>query len=181
MRTDPGSFVNPHGLRNQAGRLLWSLVWATLFRPSPWFMNGWRRFLLRAFGAKIGRSEFKPTVRVWAPWRLSVGNDVYVDRGVFLYNVYGVEIADRVVISFGSVLCTASHDFRRSDFPLIGRPIMIHNDTWIAAECFLTPGVTVGNGAVVGARAFVTKDVAPWSIVSGNPAVVIGMREVKEL
>jgi acetyltransferase-like isoleucine patch superfamily enzyme len=58
---------------------------------------------------------------------------------------------------------------------------MIHNDTWIAAECFLTPGVTVGNGAVVGARAFVTKDVAPWSIVSGNPAVVIGMREVKEL
>lgn len=178
MRTDPGSFRNPHSLANRAGRLAWHIVWLLLFRPTPWFLAPWRHFLLRLFGARLGTGAFHSSARVWAPWRLVCGDDVYVDRDVYLYNAFGMEIGSRVVVSFGSVLCTATHDYRRADFPLTGRSITVESDVWIAAQAFIAPGVTIGRGAVVGARAFVSKNVEPWSIVSGNPATVIGRREV---
>ncbi|MDX2116487.1 MAG: putative colanic acid biosynthesis acetyltransferase [Planctomycetota bacterium] len=179
MRTDPGSFRNPHSLGNKLGRLLWRIVWALLFRPSPWFMEGWRLFLLRLFGAKFGSGRVHPTARIWAPWRLVAGNQVYIDHDVYLYNAFGTEIGDRVVISFGSVLCTATHDYRRPDFPLTGRPIRVASDVWIAAQAFIAPGVTINDGAVVGARTFLTRDAAPWTVVSGNPAAVVSQRVVK--
>lgn len=177
--TDPGSFVNPHSLGNKVGRLAWNITWLLLFRPSPWFMEGWRIFLLRLFGAKFGSGRVNPSVRVWAPWRLVAGNNVYIDRDVYLYNAFGMEIGNRVVISFGACLCTATHDFRMPDFPLTGRKITVESDTWIAAEAFLTPGVTVRQGAVVGARALVNRDVEPWTVVAGNPAAVVATREIR--
>lgn len=173
------SFVNPHSLGNKLGRLAWAIVWATLFRTSPWFMNGWRRFLLRLFGAKLGRCEFKPSVRIWAPWRLVVGDNTFFDRGVFLYNAFGMTIGSNIVVSFETVLCTASHDHKDPKFALIGKPIVIENDVWIAAQAFVTPGVTIGQGSVVGARSFVRANVPAWSIVSGNPAVAVGKRTLR--
>lgn len=178
MRTDPSTFVNPHGLANKVGRLVWHVVWMVLFRPSPWFMGAWRSWLLRLFGAKIGFVRLHSSVRVWAPWRLKMGSHVYVDRDVYLYNAYGLEVGDRVVISFGSVLCTASHDYRRSAFPLTGKQITVGSDVWIAAEAFVAPGVSIADGGVVGARAMVTRDVAAWTVVSGNPAVQVRERVV---
>lgn len=180
MRTDPASFKNPHSLANKVGRLVWHVVWLTLFRPTPWFMSGWRTFLLRLFGAKVGRIGFHSSVRVWAPWRLRCGDGVYVDRDVYLYNAYGIDIADRVVISFGSVLCTATHNFRRSDFPLTGKRISVGSDVWIAAEAFIAPGVTVSNGAVLGARGCATRDLQPWSVYTGNPAAKVADRVVTD-
>ncbi|MBL9002171.1 MAG: putative colanic acid biosynthesis acetyltransferase [Phycisphaerae bacterium] len=177
---DTSGFVNPHSVGNKVGRLAWRIVWMVLFRPTPWFMTGWRSFLLRCFGAKITRAEFHQSVRVWAPWRLKVGSDVYFDRGVNLYNAFGIEVADRVVVSFNTCLCTATHDHRKRLFPLTGRPITIRSDSWIAAHAFIAPGVTVEEGAVVGACAFVVKSVPAWSIVSGNPAAVIGKREIRD-
>jgi len=179
MQTDPGSFVNPHSLANKVGRLVWHMVWLLLFRPTPWFMARWRHFLLRLFGAKLGTGGFHSSVRIWAPWRLKCGNDVYIDRDVYLYNAFGMEIADRVVISFGCCLCTATHDYRLPDFPLVGRPIRVGSDVWIAAEAFITPGITIQQGAVIGARALVNKDVEAWSVVAGNPAVVVSRRTVR--
>jgi putative colanic acid biosynthesis acetyltransferase WcaF len=173
-------FVNPHSLGNKVGRLVWAIVWNTLFRTSPWFMNGWRRFLLRCFGAKLGKCEFKPSVRVWAPWRLEVGDNVYFDRDVFLYNAFGMRFGNNIVVSFSTVLCTASHDHKDPRFALVGKPIIVESDVWIAAEAFVVPGVTIGQGSVVGARSFVRADVAPWSIVSGNPAVVVAKRTLRE-
>ena len=138
-----------------------------------------RTFLLRRFGAKIGRAQFHATVDIWAPWLLDIGHDVFIDRDVILYNTYGVKIGDRVILSRGAFLCTPSHDHRLSDIPLIGGRITLGNDVWIAADAFVAPGITINDGAVVGARAVVTKDVEPWTIVAGNPARAISKRELK--
>lgn len=180
MSSDPSAFRTPHGLGNRVARLLWLLCWALLYRPSPWFLGLYRSWLLRLWGAKLGRRvRFSNSTRVWAPWRLRVGDDVYTDGNVYLYNTYGIEIGSRVVISFGTTLCTPTHDFRRPGYPLIGSPITVGDDVWIAAEVFVLPGVTVGSGAVLGARSLVVKDVAPWTVVSGNPAKAIAERKVE--
>lgn len=182
IRTNPAAFRNPHTFRNKVGRLLWGLVWHCLFRPTPArLFVGYRNGLLRLFGARLGRVWIHPSVRVWAPWQLTLGDDVFIDEGVSLYNAYGVAIGDRVIISFGTCLCTASHDHRAADYPLIGGCIAVRSDTWLAAQAFVGPGVTVGEGAVIGARAVLVKDVAPWTIVAGNPAREIGKRELADL
>jgi putative colanic acid biosynthesis acetyltransferase WcaF len=176
MQSENHKFKNPHSLGNKVARLLWSIVWLLLFRPTPRFFGVWRTMLLRLFGARIGKSRVHSSARVWAPWKLSIGDHVFVDERVYLYNAYGIEIGDRVVISLGSFLCTASHDHAVTTFPLIGGKITVGSDSWIAADAFVAPGVTVGQGAVVAARAVVVKDVPPWSIVGGNPAKHIKAR-----
>lgn len=178
MKTTPANFANPHSFANRIGRALWSVAYVLLFRPSPYFLGGWRTFLLRCFGAKLGFARFAPSSKVWAPWLLQCGDHVYVDERVNLYNAFGIELGDRVIISQGSFLCTASHDYTRSDYPLIGQKIEVRNDVWVAADAFIAPGVTLGDGAVVGARAVVTADVAAWCVVAGNPARVIRTREL---
>jgi putative colanic acid biosynthesis acetyltransferase WcaF len=164
---------------NRAGRLVWLFVQATLFRPTPWFMNRWRTCLLRACGARIGGACLHNRVRVWAPWRLTLGTQVYVAEQVNLYNPFGITVGNRVVISQGAFLCTASHDYTDPTYPLTGGAIRVEDDCWIAAEAFIGPGVTIGAGAVVGARAVVTKDVEPWTVVAGNPARMIRKRVLK--
>src|SRR5689334_23080025 len=154
QQTDPAAFVNPHSRGNKLARLAWKIVWALLFRPTPSFMGAWRRILLRLFGARVGRAWVHQSVRVWAPWRLTIGDD-----GTYLYDVYGMEIGDRVTISMGVFLCGASHDYQDPALRLTGGKVVVGNDSWVAAEAFIAPGVTVGDGAVVGARAVVVKDV----------------------
>ncbi len=177
MQTDLSKFRNPYSFGNKFGRLLWRVVWVLFFRPPPprSFIS-WRNALLRVFGARIGRSWFHPRVRIWAPWLLVVGDDAYLSADVDLYNAYGIRIGNRVTISQRTFLCTVTHDIEAVDFFLKGAPITIKNDCWIAAEAFIHPGVTIGEGAVVGARAVVVKDVPPWTVVAGNPARVIKQR-----
>jgi putative colanic acid biosynthesis acetyltransferase WcaF len=133
---------------------------------------------MRRFGAKVSNGRIERSVKIWAPWLLEAGDDVYVDVDCKLYNAFGLKIGNRVVISQGSFLCTATHDYTDSRYALIGAPITIEDDVWIAADAFIAPGVTVGRGAVVGARAVVVKDVPPWTIVAGNPAKVIKERKL---
>jgi putative colanic acid biosynthesis acetyltransferase WcaF len=180
MKTNPAAFHSPHGRRNKAGRTLWLLASALLFRPAPWFLGAWRSWLLRRFGASLGFARLDRTVRVWAPWRLKLGHGVWVDEQVYFYNPFGISVGDRVVISRGSFLCSASHDHTDPTYGLIGGAIVIQDDCWIAADAFVGPGVTIGEGAVVGARAVVTKDVPPWTVVAGNPARVIKQRTLRE-
>jgi putative colanic acid biosynthesis acetyltransferase WcaF len=177
--TNPISFQNPHSVKNRMGRLAWNIFWAIFFRPTPWFMGAYRTWLLKLWGAKIEHARFHSSARVWAPWLLKCGKNVYIDRNVFLYNTYGLELGDRVIVSFGTVLCTPTHDFRDPSYPLVGRKITVRNDVWIAAEAFVMPGVTIGEGAIVGARAVVAKDVEPWTVVTGNPAQMVRRREMK--
>jgi putative colanic acid biosynthesis acetyltransferase WcaF len=180
MQTDPSHFQNPHSRRNKIGRLAWRVTWLILFRPTPWFMGAWRSWLLKCFGAKLKFARFHSSVRVWAPWLLEAGQYVYVDENVNLYNAYGITLGDRVVISQGSFLCSATHDYTDVRYTLQGGRITVGNDCWIAAEVFVGPGVRIGTGAVAGARAVVVKDVPDWSVVAGNPAKMIKPRELKD-
>lgn len=180
INTRLSEFRNPYSFRNKAGRLTWGIVYRLFFRTAVHpYGDGWRNLLLKGFGADVGvRSWVHPRAVVWAPWCLSVGDDTCISSGVDVYNAHGVVLGDRVVVSQRTFLCTVTHDIEAVDFSLKGASITIKNDCWIAAEAFIHPGVTIGEGAVVGARAVVVKDVPPWSVVAGNPARVVKQRVI---
>ncbi|MEQ1850130.1 MAG: WcaF family extracellular polysaccharide biosynthesis acetyltransferase [Chthoniobacteraceae bacterium] len=165
---------------NRLARMVWNFVWLFLFRPSPRPLHGWRAFLLRLFGAKLGRGcHIYPGVRVWAPWNLVCDDEAGVGDGVILYNQAIITIGKRAVISQGAHLCSGSHDYESPRFELFAKPITIGDHAWLAAECFIHPGVTVGEGAVVGARSVVTRDVPKWMVCAGNPCQSIKPRVMK--
>lgn len=177
---DASRCASSHSRANQLARLLWGFVWTFFFRPSPRFLYGWRRFLLRLFGAKVGReAHVYPSARIWAPWNLSIGEFSALGHAVDCYCVDRVSIGAHVGISQYSFLCTASHDIADPHLRLIHAPIRIDNAAWVAADAFVGPGVHIGAGAVVGARASVFKDVDPWTVVCGNPARLLKKREIR--
>jgi putative colanic acid biosynthesis acetyltransferase WcaF len=169
----PGVDTHAHPsfpLRNRVARALWNAAWLLLFRPSPRPCHGWRRMLLRCFGATIAPGcHLYPGARIWAPWNLTCEADVAVGDGAILYNQAPIHLGRRVVISQGAHLCTGTHDTTSPGFELIARPITVGARAWLAAECFLLPGVTIGEGAVIGARAVVTRSMPPWTICAGHP------------
>ncbi|MBP2550523.1 putative colanic acid biosynthesis acetyltransferase WcaF [Neorhizobium galegae] len=168
----------PRSLKIKRG--IWVLVWLMLFRPTPrGFCNGWRIFLLRLFGARIGRgSKVAASCFVWAPWNLEMGELSVLGDGVDCYTMEKIVIGSKVAVSQRSFLCTGSHDITSLRRPLITRPIMIGDHCWIAAESMVMPGVTIASGTVVGARSLVTKDLPAWSVCAGHPCVVIKPRRV---
>lgn len=163
---------------NLFARVLWNTTWLLLYRPSPRNFHIWRRFLLRLFGARIGRRAHPyPSARIWAPWNLSMGDDSCISEHVDCYSVDYVTIGANATVSQYSFLCTASHDFNDPAMPLVTAPISIGARAWITADVFVGPGVTVGEGAVVGARSSVFTDVPCWTVVAGNPAKAIHDRK----
>jgi len=157
-------------------RVLW-MVGEWLFRLSPRPCFGWRRSVLRCFGANLGAHvNFYSSTRVYLPWNLSVADWSAIGEGVLIYNLGVVTIGSKVTISHGAHLCAGTHDYASPNFTLLKPPIFVQDQVWICADAFIGPGVTIGQGAIVGARAVVTKDVAPWEIVAGNPAKRIGAR-----
>jgi len=161
-------------------RVLWMLA-QPLFRFSPRPCFGWRRFLLRRFGAKIGRSvHVYPSAIIYFPWNLEAADETAIGEQVFIYNLGRVTLGSRVTISHRAHLCAGTHDHTKPDFPLLRPPIVIESGAWICADAFVGPGVTVGEGAIVGARAVAVKDVKPGSIVVGNPARESKKREITQ-
>jgi putative colanic acid biosynthesis acetyltransferase WcaF len=174
---DPSTYVNRAGWRNLVARAAWGVIWLALFRTSPRPFRAWRRFLLRCFGARIGRHvTVYPGVRVWAPWNLRILDHCWIGDEVDCYNVAEVRIGPNAVVSQRAFICTASHDYEDPAFATIAAPVVVERGAWVAAEAFLAPGVTVGESAVVGARACVYRDVERWTVVGGNPARVIKRR-----
>ena len=180
MQVDLTRYVNRHGGRNKFKRLVWELAWLFLVRPTPrWCLNGWRCALLRAFGAKIGKGvRIQGGARVWQPWRLTIGENSWVDGGVKLYSVDEITIGKNAVVSEGAFVCTATHDIASSVFALKTAPVEIGDSAWVCARAIILPGVKVGEGAVVGAGAVVTREVEPWTVVGGNPAAKLRERRV---
>lgn len=159
-------------------RVFWALV-QPLFRFSPRPCFGWRRFLLRCFGAKVGRNvHIYPSVKIYLPWNLEAGGHSAIGEDAFIYNLGLVTLGERVTISHRAHICAGTHDHSKADFPLLRPTIAIGNEAWICADAFVGPGVTIGEGAIVGARAVAIKDVRPWMIVVGNPARETKRREI---
>lgn len=168
-------------LANRLLRVIWGLAWLILARFTPPPLHGWRRLVLRAFGARVGRgARVHGGVRIWLPANLELGENCLVGPGVHLYNQGRITIGARTVISQGAHLCASSHDISDPDFQLILRPIRIGAGAWVAAEAFVGPGVTIGDGAVIGARAALFEDAAAGGVYAGNPACLIKQRQLRQ-
>lgn len=167
------TFTLPKDFRGRSAIVVqfWWLVQSSLFAWSPQFLYGWRRFLLRLFGAKIGENVLiRPTARITYPWKISIGDYSWIGDDVVLYSLGEIEIGMNSVISQKSYLCTGSHDYTKSSFDIFAKGIKIGNEVWIAADVFVAPGVQVGDGCVVGVRSTVLHDLPPRKICYGNPA-----------
>jgi putative colanic acid biosynthesis acetyltransferase WcaF len=169
----------PFSLHNKIYRVLWKAVWLFLFRPTPRPFHAWRCLLLRTFGAKLGEAVRPyPSARIWAPWNLEMGDYSCLSEDVDCYCVDKIRIGPHATVSQYSFLCTASHDHRDPGMPLVTAPITIGERAWIAADVFVAPGVTIGDGAVVTARSSVFSDIDSWTVAAGNPAKSVKKREL---
>jgi len=167
-------------LRVKLKRVLFAPFRLLFLRGSGRRLSPLRVFVLRLFGARIDTPVLiMDGVIVWHPWSLTMHRYCTLGRGVEVYNYAHITIGEQATVSQETYLCSASHDVEDSTMPLIYAPISIGAHSWVAARCFVGPGISVGEGAVVGACSVVVKDVPPWTIVAGNPARVIRPRVLK--
>lgn len=177
---DLAKFRVPDGFRGRSMCFvqLWWLVQASLFRASPQFMYRFRAALLRMFGATVGVGVLiRPRVRVTYPWKVTIGDYAWIGDDVDLYSLGEIEIGSHSVVSQRSYLCAADHDYTRTDFPLRQAKIVIGTGVWIATDVFVAPGVRIGDGAVVGARSSVFRDLPDGHVCIGTPCVPVRRRE----
>lgn len=179
---DLSKYENKLGRKHQLIRFLWGIVWTLFARPLPRSIgNCWKIFLLRLFGAKVSKKAVVySSAKIYYPANLIMEEYSCLASNVDCYNVNVIKLESNVTVSQGAYLCTASHNIYSRNHELITAPIVIKSQAWIAADAFVGMGVTIGEGAVVGARAAVFKDVEPWTIVGGNPAKPIKKRVIKE-
>jgi putative colanic acid biosynthesis acetyltransferase WcaF len=153
---------------------LWLVAKCVFFSTSlPW-PSSLRVAMLRVFGARVGeRVVVRANVNISFPWRLSLGDDVWLGEEVMILSLAQVTVESDVCISQRAFLCTGSHEFASAGFDLIVKPITVRNRSWIAAQAFIGPGVEIGSGSLVSATSVALKDVPPGVLVRGNPAVVV--------
>jgi putative colanic acid biosynthesis acetyltransferase WcaF len=177
---DLSRFRNPEGFRGRSPVIvqLWWIVQSFLFRPSLQFMYGWRRFLLRLFGATIGKNVLiRPTASFTYPWKISIGDYAWIGDEVVLYSLGEITIGSHTVVSQRSYLCAGTHDPSSPAFDIHALPVQIGSEVWVATDVFIAPGVRVGNSAVVGARSSVFTDLPEGMICYGSPAKPISPRK----
>ena len=178
-KSEPGAAVRA-ALRNRVYRLVWGATWRLLASWTPPSLVGWRRLLLRAFGATIApTANIYPSALIWSPANLEVGDFACIGPGVTVYSMAKITFEAYSLASQGAHICAGTHDIEDVLFQLHARPIVIGYRAWIAAEAFVGPGVTVGEGAVLGARGCAFQDLEPWTVYVGNPASAIKPRTVR--
>ncbi len=174
-------FKLPAGFRGRPGWYVqwWWIVESLFFHTSPQFMYGWRRFLLRCFGAKVGRKVIlRSSVKTQFPWKVTIGDYSWIGDDVVIYSLGEIVIGKNVVISQRSYLCAGSHNYQQPDFPITNPPITIEDECWLATDVYVAPGVSIGGGTVIGARSSVYKSLPPGKVCVGNPAVCIKDRNL---
>ena len=179
MVQDLKSFRLPAGFRGRSAIYvqLWWLVQATLFRWSPQLAYEWRCQLLRLFGAKIGRGvKIRPSVNVTYPWKLTIGDWSWVGDSATLYTLGEIVIGDNACVSQHSYICAASHDYNSPNFDIFSKRVDIESEAWVSSGVFVSPGVRIGRGAVVGARSLVLNDLPAMMLCAGHPAKPIRPR-----
>jgi putative colanic acid biosynthesis acetyltransferase WcaF len=179
---DLSLFVLPKGFRGRPALTvqLWWIIQDTLFRLSPQALFGWRAFLLRLFGAKLGKNvRLRPSVRVNFPWKLSIGDNVWVGEDCVFYNLASISLGSNVALAHSVYLCTGLHDYTSVDFPIDAAPIIVEDQVWLTNDIFVGPGVTVGRGCVVGTRSSVLHDLPRGMVCYGSPAKPVKPRLMK--
>src|SRR5438445_5267700 len=158
-------------------RLAWNVAWTVLYKLSPRPLHGWRSLLLKAFGAKMGpHCHFYPKSKVWAPWNLICEDQVTAADGAEIYNPSPMSFGSHAILSQDSYICGATHDYDDPAFPLIAYAMNIGAYSWICARASVAPGANVGEGAVLGLGSVATRDLEPWTVYAGVPAVRVKER-----
>jgi putative colanic acid biosynthesis acetyltransferase WcaF len=166
-------------LKNRLIRVIWNVVWLIAASWTPPFMHRWRRRLLIIFGAKMGlSSDVRGSARVWYPPFLELHEGALIAEHVSCYNQANIVLGKCALVSQGAHLCTGTHNIDDPNFQLVAKSISIGENAWIAAEAFVGPGVTIGDYAVLGARAVTFKDVGSAMVFIGNPAMCVRKRVI---
>jgi putative colanic acid biosynthesis acetyltransferase WcaF len=171
------AYESPWPLAVRLKIALWDVVRCLLFRPTPKFFSGWRVFLLRLFGTRVtGRPFVAASAKIKMPWNLVLEDRACIGPHSEIYSLGRIVLKARSTIAQEAYLCGGTHDFTQLNLPLVVGDIVIGADAFVCARAFVLPGVSVGEGAIVGACAVVTRAVQPWTVVAGNPAVAVGPR-----
>lgn len=165
-------------LSDRLRRQSWNICWALFYRTSPRPLHSWRAFLLRAFGAEIGPNcHFYPRSKVWAPWNLICADQVTAGDGAEIYNPAPVTFGSHAILSQEAYVCGATHNYDDPGFPLIAFAMTFGPYAWICARASVGPGVNVGEGAVLGLGSVATRNLEPWAVYAGIPAVKVKERQ----
>jgi putative colanic acid biosynthesis acetyltransferase WcaF len=178
-KTAEDPYLRPaFSFQDRLARQLWNICWLLLYRPSPRPLHSWRALLLRVFGAKMGRKcHFYPGSKIWAPWNLTCADQVAVGDGAEIYNPAPLRLGSHAIVSQGAYVCGATHDFDDPAFPLLAFSMDIGAYAWICARALVSPGVNIGDGAVLGLGSVATRDLEPWGVYAGVPAVKVKERK----
>ena len=173
-------FPAPFSAKVRIKKKIWEITWALTISWLPkGTMKAWSRFIYRSFGAQLHRySSIHPSAHIYMPWNLKMGPYSVIASGAHVLNAAPFIMGKNCVVSERAYICCASHNITSNAHEQINAPIVMGDRSWVAAEAFVMMGVTIGEGAVVGARAAVFKDVEPWTVVGGNPSKVIKKREI---
>jgi putative colanic acid biosynthesis acetyltransferase WcaF len=160
-------------------KTVWFYINAVVFKTSLLPSNGIKAFLLRLFGGKIGKMvELKPYINIKYPWFLEIGDHTWIGEDVWIDNLTFVKIGSNVCISQGAMLLTGNHNYSKTAFDLMVKPITIEDGAWVGAKAVVCPGVIVQSHAVLAVGSIATKNLEPYGIYQGNPAVKIKDRTI---
>jgi len=181
QQTDLSTYNNApyHPGGNAFKRLLWFYLNAVFLKTSLLPSNSFKVFLLRLFGAKIGKSvTVKPGVNIKYPWHLTIGHNTWVGENVWIDNLVAITIGNNVCISQGAVLLTGSHDYKKSSFDLITNNIILEDGVWIGSGAIVNSGIVAASHAVLTSGSIATKNLDAYSVYQGNPAIKIRDRNI---
>ena len=164
---------------NKLKIVIWYFVNALFVRASWNPFMGIKVFFLKLFGAKIGKGlVIKNNVNIKFPWKLTLGNDVWLGENAWIDNLDEVIIGNNVCISQGALLLTGNHDYTLSTFDYRNAPIIIEDGAWIGAKTVVCPGIKVKSHAILTVGSTATKNMEAYGIYQGNPALKIRTRNI---
>jgi putative colanic acid biosynthesis acetyltransferase WcaF len=182
-----GAGDNPYhrasfSLKHRLARFVWQVVYVILYRTSPRPMHAWRSMLLQIFGAKMGPGcHFYPSGKIWAPWNLTCEDCCTLAGQAEIYNPSPIYLESHCIISQQAYVCGATHDYNNPDFPMISYTMRLGAYSWICARASVSPGVQVGEGAVLGLGSVASENLEPWTVYSGVPATKTKARQKHRL
>ena len=162
--------VGLHRGANKLKETFWYLVKTVFFLSPIPYPSGLKVKLLRLFGAKVGQGVvLKPRLNIHFPWKLSIGDHVWIGEEVLILNFETLTIGNNVCISQRAFLCGGNHDYKIPSMPYRNGPITLHNGCWVGASVFVGPNVSIGCDTVITVGSVVTKNVKPYIVTHIKP------------